>query len=70
MSSDNPIPAEIKAWRICAGLTQAEAAALIGYTVRAWENWEQGVRPMRQVLFDLARRSADQIIHPATRAAG
>ncbi len=61
MSSDNPIPAEIKAWRESAGLTQAKAAALIGYTARAWENWEQGIRPMRAALFDLARRSVPQL---------
>ena len=60
-----PVPSEIKAWRESAGLTQAQAAALIGYTARAWENWEQGIRPMRPVLFDLARRS----VNPPTTAA-
>ena len=54
-----PVPSEIRAWRESVGLTQAQAAALIGYTARAWENWEQGVRPMRLALFDLARRSAN-----------
>ena len=33
----NPSPTEIKAWRESVGLTQAQAAALIGYTARAWE---------------------------------
>ena len=56
----NPSPTEIKAWRLSVGLTQAQAAALIGYTARAWENWEQGVRPMRPILFDLARRSVQR----------
>ena len=56
----SPTPQEIKAWRESAGLTQAQAAALIGYTARAWENWEQGIRPMRPVLFNLARRPAAQ----------
>ena len=56
----SPAPTEIKAWRISVGLTQAQAAVLIGYTAHSWENWEQGVRPMRPILFDLARRSVQQ----------
>ncbi len=55
----HPTPTEIKAWRVSAGITQAQAAALIGYTARSWENWEQGARPMRPVLLDLARRSVN-----------
>jgi len=61
----NPTSIEIKAWRESARLTQAQAAALIGYTARAWENWEQDVRPMRPALLDLARRS----MSPPTTAA-
>ena len=56
----HPTPADIKAWRESARITQAQAAALLGYSVQAWEHWEQGRRPMRPVLFDLARRSAPQ----------
>lgn len=56
----NPTPAEIKAWRESAGLTQAQAAALIGYSVQAWEHWEQGRYRMRPLLFDLARKSVQQ----------
>ncbi len=56
----NPSSAEIKAWRESAGLTQAQASQLIGYSVQAWEHWEQGRRPMRPVLFDLVQRSAAQ----------
>lgn len=62
-----PLGSEIKSWRESVGLTQAQAGALIGYTARAWENWEQGIRPMRPVLFDLARRSVPQ---PAATASG
>jgi len=60
----HPAPSEIKAWRESARLTQAQAAALIGYTARAWENWEQGVRPMRPVLLDLAQSK-----HPPKKSA-
>jgi DNA-binding transcriptional regulator YiaG len=48
-----PSPEEIKAARQKAGLTQSDAAALIGYTTRAWQDWEAGKRGMRRVLFSL-----------------
>lgn len=41
--------------REAAGLTQAEAAALIGFSVRAWQAWELGTRRMRAVLLDTFR---------------
>jgi DNA-binding transcriptional regulator YiaG len=46
-------PDQIRAARERAGLTQAQAAALIGYTRRAWQEWEAGTRGMRRALFDL-----------------
>lgn len=48
-----PRPEEIRAVREKSGLTQEEAAALIGYTRRAWQEWEAGTRGMRRALFDL-----------------
>lgn len=48
-----PSPTEIREARLKTGLTQEEAAALIGYTLRAWESWEGGQRGMRRALFDL-----------------
>ena len=45
-------PEQIKAVRKKAGLTQAEAAALISYSKRAWQDWEQGRKPMRDVVMD------------------
>ena len=38
--SANPSPAEIRAAREAAGLTQTEAAELVHSTLRAWQNWE------------------------------
>ena len=38
--SANPAPAEIRAAREAAGLTQTEAAELVHSTLRAWQNWE------------------------------
>ena len=46
------IPEQIKAVRKKAGLTQAEAAELIGYSKRAWQDWEQGRKPMRDAAMD------------------
>ena len=51
----NPSPDEIRAARIKAGLTQREAALLIHGTLRAWEGWEQGERPMHAGLWELFR---------------
>ncbi len=46
-------PEQIKAVRLKAGLTQAQAAELIGYSKRAWQDWEQGRKPMRDAAMDL-----------------
>ncbi|WP_407058382.1 helix-turn-helix domain-containing protein [Zoogloea oleivorans] len=40
--SANPAPAEIRAAREAAGLTQSQAAALIHSTLRTWQDWEAG----------------------------
>ncbi len=46
------IPEQIKAVRLKAGLTQKEAAELISYSKRAWQDWEQGRKPMRDAVMD------------------
>jgi putative transcriptional regulator len=51
--SKAPQPEQIRAAREQAGLTQAQAAALIGYTMRAWQEWEAGNRGMRRALLEL-----------------
>lgn len=41
MSADkSPLPAEVRAAREKARLTQTEAAALVHGTLRAWQGWE------------------------------
>lgn len=35
-----PTPDEIRAARTAAGLTQTQAAALLGKPMRTWQNWE------------------------------
>lgn len=45
-------PAKVQKARLAAGLTQTQAASRIGYSWRAWQEWEAGRRNMRRVLFD------------------
>lgn len=49
----SPAPAQIRAAREAAGLTQTQAAALIYCTLRGWQNWEGGARPMHPAFFEL-----------------
>ena len=47
-----PTPAQIRAARTAAGLTQTEAGAIIYSSLRAWQNWEAGVRHMHPQLWE------------------
>lgn len=49
----SPTPEAIRAAREAAGLTQAQAGALIYCTLRGWQNWEGGVRSMHPAFFEL-----------------
>ncbi len=48
-----PTPKQILAARVTAGLTQHQAAELIQYSERAWQEWEGGRRRMRQSTFEI-----------------
>lgn len=50
---NHPTPAEIKSAREAASLTQKQAAALIYRTLRNWQQWEGGERPMDAALWEL-----------------
>lgn len=52
----NPTPAEIRAARESAGLTQTQAAELVRGTMRAWQEWEAGNRRMHPGLWELFLR--------------
>jgi len=52
-SGSNPRPEQIRAAREAAGLTQAEAAALIYSTARTWQDWEAGIARMHPGLWKL-----------------
>lgn len=51
----NPEPADIRAVRESAGLSQTQAAALIHASLGAWQKWEQGDRRMHPAFFELFR---------------
>jgi putative transcriptional regulator len=48
-----PRPPEILAARTASGLTQTEAAELIYCSLRAWQDWEGGQRPMHPAFWEL-----------------
>ena len=56
----NPTPAEVRSARETAGLTQAQAAALVHASVRNWQQWEDATggpsaRRMHPGLWELFR---------------
>ncbi len=49
-----PTPPEIRARRKSAGLTQAQAAALVhAGSYRTWQDWETGRNPMPMMAWEL-----------------
>lgn len=59
----NPSPAEVRADREAAGLTQAQAAALVYASLRNWQQWEQSegassARRMHPAIWELFRVKA------------
>ena len=56
----NPSPAEVRAAREAAGLTQAQAANLVYASLRNWQQWEQSegassARRMHPAIWELFR---------------
>ena len=49
----NPTPEQIKQSRLNAGLTQAQAAAVIYKKLLAWQRYESGDRSMDYALYEL-----------------
>lgn len=49
----NPLPAEIRAAREAAGLTQTAAGALVHTSLRNWQQWEAGDRKMHPAFWEL-----------------
>lgn len=55
---NNPTPAEIRAAREAAGLTQEQAGELIHGSRRAWQDYEAGNRKMHPGLWELFQAKA------------
>lgn len=51
----NPRPAEIRAAREAASLTQTQAGAVVYVSMRGWQQWEAGERPMHPAFWELFR---------------
>lgn len=49
----SPTPAQIRAARQAAGLSQTAAASLIYSTMRTWQDWEAGKAAMHPGLWEL-----------------
>jgi len=58
----NPPPAEIRAAREAAGITQTQAGALVHASLRNWQQWEAGDRRMHPGLWELfnIKRARDE----------
>jgi putative transcriptional regulator len=65
----NPDPADIRAAREKAGLTQTEAGALIYSTLRTWQDWEGGQRRMHPGLMELFEIKVKARKRPAAKPA-
>lgn len=53
-------PEEIIEARKAAGLTQSEAAALVGYTRNGWQKAEYGEKRMRPATFELFKLKTEK----------
>ena len=51
----SPTPAQVRAWRDSAHLTQQQAAELLHTSLSAYQQWEYGTRPMHPAFWELAR---------------
>jgi DNA-binding transcriptional regulator YiaG len=55
-TTKNPAPADVLAARQRAGLTQAQAGALLYVNALAWFRWESGARKMHPAFWELFGR--------------
>lgn len=55
-----PTPFQIREARQAAGLSQAAAAKLIGYSWRTWQGYESGERSMRAFIWDVWKKALAQ----------
>jgi transcriptional regulator with XRE-family HTH domain len=58
--------AHIRAARLTAGLTQPEAARLIGRTLRQWQRYESGISRLDPILWRAWQAKAARFIRKST----
>jgi len=58
MKTDTPTPAAVRAARLAAGQTQAQAAACVHIYVRTWQRYEAGSTPIPAAVWELYRVKA------------
>ena len=58
MKTDTPTPAAVRAARLAAGQTQAQAAACVHLYVRTWQRYEAGSTPIPAAVWELYRVKA------------
>jgi putative transcriptional regulator len=60
----SPTPAEIRAARAAAGLSQREAAELVWAKLRTWQHWEAGTRTMHPAIWWAFQRRNREKVKP------
>ena len=53
-----PTPGQVRAARLNAGLTQTEAAVIIGKYITTWQNYEYGKTPIPYAAWELFKLKA------------
>jgi DNA-binding transcriptional regulator YiaG len=53
MLIEPPVPEDIRAARLAAGLTQTAAGELLHTALRTWQQWEAGDRKMHPAMWEL-----------------
>lgn len=64
----NPQPAEIKAAREAARLSQSASAELIHSGLRTWQQWESGDRRMHPAFWELFRIKIATLVEHVSKA--
>ena len=58
-----PVPEDIRAARLAAGLTQTAAGELLHTALQTWQQWEAGDRKMHPAVWELFRIKSKETDH-------
>lgn len=62
-----PTPEQVRELRSRLKLTQTEAAAVVYFSMRAWQEWEAGERRMLPAVWELFRAKTGTLPYPLQR---